>query len=120
MDCVKQYEKHLQNEKRKIFNIVYKQGRILHQLKEFEEFIDTLFKRLKMSKRAISFKINLYKLLKKFPLLKHCKKSMHYFKNFFRNIKLTCRINGDQLKKYLRIKMLHFLKIDVHLFNRLA
>ena len=64
LECVKQYEKHLQNEKRKIINITYKQGRILHQLKEFEEFIDTLVKRLKISKSAISFKMNFYKLLK--------------------------------------------------------
>ena len=26
LECVKQYEKHLQNEKRKIINITYKQG----------------------------------------------------------------------------------------------
>ena len=64
LECVKQYENHLQNEKRKIINITYKQGRILHQLKEFEEFIDTLVKRLKISKSAIPFKMNLYKLLK--------------------------------------------------------
>ena len=64
LDCVKQYEKHLQSEKRKIINIAYKQGQILHQFKESEEFIDTLVKRLKISKSIITFKINLYKLLK--------------------------------------------------------
>ena len=40
--CVKQYEKHLQNEKWKVTNIVYNQGYILLKFKESEEFIDTL------------------------------------------------------------------------------
>ena len=59
-----EYEKHLQNEKRKIINIAYNQGYILHKFKESDEFIDTQVKRFKMSKTTITFKINLYKLLK--------------------------------------------------------
>ena len=61
LECIKQYEKHLQNEK----SIAYKQGQILNQFRESEEFIDILVKILKMSKSTIMFKINLYKLLKK-------------------------------------------------------
>ena len=57
------------------------------------------------------FKINLYKQLKKYPLLKHSNKSMHYFKNFFQEIKLICQIKGDQFKKYSWIKMLYFFKL---------
>ena len=64
LECVKQCEKHLQNEKRKITNIAYNQGQILHQFKESEESFDTLIKRLKMSKSTITFKINLCKQLK--------------------------------------------------------
>ena len=61
LECIKQYEKHLQNEK----SIAYKQGQILNQFRESEEFIDIYVKILKMSKSTIMFKINLYKLLKK-------------------------------------------------------
>ena len=101
LECVKQYEKHLQNEKSKIISIAYKQGQILNQFKESEKFINILVKRLKMSKSTITFKINLYKLLKKYPLLKHSNKSMHYFKSFFPQINLICRINGDQFENIL-------------------
>ena len=80
---VKQYEKHLQNEKRKIINIAYKQGKILHQFKESEEFIETMVKRLKMSKITITFQINLYKVIKNYPFNKRFNKSLHYFKHFF-------------------------------------
>ena len=90
LECIKQYEKHLQNEKNKIISIANKQRQILNQFKESEKFIDILVKRLKMSESTITFKINLYKLLKKYPLLKHSNKSMHYFKNFFRQINLIC------------------------------
>ena len=76
--------------KRKIIDIAYKLERILLQFIETEEFIDTLVKRLKMSKCTVTFKINLYKLLKKHPLLNHSNKSMHCFKNFLRQIKLIC------------------------------
>ena len=86
--CAKQYEKYLQREKRKIINIADNQGYILHKIKELDEFIDTLVKRLKISKCTITFKINLNKLPKKFPLLKHSKKSIHYFKNLVWQIKL--------------------------------
>ena len=82
LQCLKQYGKYLQNEKRKIINIACEQGKILHQYKESEEFIDTAVKKLKTSKSTFTFKINLYKVLKKNPLLKLSNKSIHYFKNF--------------------------------------
>ena len=67
---MRQYEKYLQNEKRKVINIAHNQGYILHKFKESEEFFDTLIKSLKMSKSTITFKINLYKLLNKIPFTK--------------------------------------------------
>ena len=71
--------------KEKIINTGQTQGQTLHQLKESEEFIGTLVKRLNISKITITFRINSYKLLKKYPLLKHFNNSMYYFKNFFKN-----------------------------------
>ena len=44
------------------------QRQILHHFKESEEFIDSLVKRLKMSKSTITFKTFLYELLKTYPL----------------------------------------------------
>lgn len=67
---MKQYQKHLQNEKRKALNIAYHQGYILHKFKESEEFINALIKTLKMSKGTMTFTISLHKLLRKITLLK--------------------------------------------------
>ena len=70
-----QYEKQLLNEKWKAINTAYHQGYMLHKFKELEEFIDILIKGLNVSKNTTTFKINFYKLLKKFPLLKPLKKT---------------------------------------------
>ena len=82
------------NEKRKVINIGYNQGQILHYFTESEGFIDTLVKRLIMSKITITFKISLYKLLKEYPLIKHSNLSMHYFEKVFLQI---CQISWHQL-----------------------
>ena len=57
MKCLKQCEKDLQNEKKKINKYNLQTRQILYQFKESEEFIDTLIKRLKMSKSTIMFEI---------------------------------------------------------------
>ena len=61
--------------KKKKLNIAHNKGEILHVFKESEEFIDTLVRILKMSKSIITFKLNLYKLLKKYSSLKYSSKS---------------------------------------------
>ena len=66
-----------------MINIAYKQAKILHQFKESKEFIETMVKRLKMSKINMTFQINLYKIIKNYPFSKHFNKSLYYFKHFF-------------------------------------
>ena len=66
LESMKQYEKHLENEKQKIIDVAYSQGYTLHKVKESEELVKTatLLKRLKMSKSTITLKVNLYTLVK--------------------------------------------------------
>ena len=66
LESMKQYEKHLENEKQKIIDIAYNQGYILYKFKESEELVKTvtLVKRLKMCKSTITLKVNLYTLVK--------------------------------------------------------
>ena len=74
--CVKPYERLFQKEKQNTINIAYHQGHILHKFKDCKELIGRLVKNLKMSKSTITFKINLCKLLRKFPLLRQSTKSI--------------------------------------------
>lgn len=94
---VKHYEKLFHREKQNVINDAYRQGYILPKFKESEEFIETV-KKLGISKSPVAFKINLYKLFKKFLLIKQSTKSMHWFKYFFLQIKLIYQTSGNQVK----------------------
>ena len=95
--CVKEYEKLIRSEKQNVINLAYRQGYKLHTFKESEKFCNKV-KELRIINSTITFKINLYKLLKKIPALTKSTKSMYYFKNYFRQIKLICRASGNEFK----------------------
>lgn len=65
--CMKKYENLILIKKQNVINLIYSQGYLLHKFKESKKLID-IVKELGISKSTISFKVSLYKLLKKFPL----------------------------------------------------
>ena len=66
--------------------------------KEPKKFVDTV-KEIGNSKRKITFNIDLYKLLKDFnKALRKSTKSMYYFKNYVRQVKLICRASEREFK----------------------
>ena len=83
IDLVKKCENLLKGTKKKNINIVGKQGEILKCFKDGDDFFD----RVRLSRSNIYIKISLYKVLKKFPLLKNSTLASNYFKNNFKLIK---------------------------------
>ena len=77
--------------KQKITNIVGKQGELLKRFKHEDEFSNCLG----LSRSNIYFKISLYKLLFKFPVLKNSTLTPSYFKSNFKLIKKVCMANSD-------------------------
>ena len=67
IDLVKKYEDLFRGANRKIINIVGKQGELLKRFMDEDEDFDLI----RLSRSNISFKISLYKFLRKFPLLKN-------------------------------------------------
>ena len=67
IDLVKKYEHLFRGANRKIINIVGKQGELLKRFMDEDEVFDLI----RLSRSNISFKISLYKFLRKFPLLKN-------------------------------------------------
>ena len=67
IDLVKKYEDLFRGANRKIINIVGKQGELLKRFMDEDEVFDLI----RLSRSNISFKISLYKFLRKFPLLKN-------------------------------------------------
>ena len=67
IDLAKKYEDPFRAANKKKINIVGKQGQLLKVFRDEDEFFDLIG----LSRSNISFKISLYKLLRKFPSLKN-------------------------------------------------
>ena len=80
---IKLYENMLTTKNVTIINIVAKQGQLLQQFKELEEF----FESVGLSRSTIYFKISLFKFLLKYPLLKTSCLSSRYFENILKKRK---------------------------------
>ena len=63
IDLVKEYEDLFRDANKEIINIVGKQGELLERFRDEDEFFDRVW----LSRSNISFKISLYKFLRKFP-----------------------------------------------------
>ena len=65
---IQEYENIIRTKKKGIINITFHQGKIFKRFKKKDDFIK-LVTEFKVHKSTIMFKINIYKLCKKFPKL---------------------------------------------------
>ena len=93
---IKEYEKiHL--EKRKdVIVVAFYQGKIFKRFKEKEKFQEMIGK-LKIHKNTIAFKINIFKLIEKYPKLKRSSVTVTFLKNYLKDIKKVCEENSSDL-----------------------
>ena len=89
IDLVKEYEDLFRGANKEITNIVGKQGELLERFRDEDEFFDRVW----LSRSNISFKISLYKFLRKFPLLKNWTLTSSYFKTNFEANKKVRKLN---------------------------
>ena len=87
ISLIKKYEDLLKGANKKINNIVEKQGELMKRFKDSDEFFDGVG----LSQSNIYFKIRLYKLLCKFPVLKNSTLTSSYFNSNFKVIKKFCK-----------------------------
>ena len=64
----------------------FKQGHILKRFKDTEIFFETIG----LNKSTIYVKINIHRLVKKYPRLRNLTLSSNYLKNNFKKIKFVC------------------------------
>ena len=75
-EIIKRYEDIIKTKKKGIINVAYHQGQVFKRFKEKEKFAK-LVSELGIHKTTIIFKINVFKLCKKYPkLLKSSMKSL--------------------------------------------
>ena len=94
-DLIKQYEDIIRTKKKGIINIAFHQGKVFKKFKDKEKFI-TVVSRLGIHKTTIIFKMNIFKLCKKYPKLSKSSIGLGFLKNYFKDIKEVCRGNAKE------------------------
>ena len=91
-EIIKRYENIIKIKKKGIINVAFYQGQIFKRFKEKEKFAK-LVSELGIHKTTIIFKINVFKLCKKYPKLLKSSIGLGFFKNYHKDIKAICEEN---------------------------
>ena len=97
-DIIKQYEEILRTKRKGMISVAYYLGKISKRFKEKENFIQMVCK-LKIHKSTIIFKINIFKLIEKYPKLMKSSVTLTFLKNFLNDIKSICENIQASLNK---------------------
>ena len=89
---IKRYEDIIKTKNKGIINVAYHQGQVFKRFKEKEKFAK-LVSELGIHKTTIIFKINVFKLCKKYPKLLNYSRGLGFFKNYHNDIKAICEEN---------------------------
>ena len=88
----KRYEDIIKTKNKRIINVAYHQGQVFKRFKEKEKFAK-LVSELGIHKTTIIFRINVFKLCKKYPKLLKSSIGLGFFKNYHKDIKAICEEN---------------------------
>ena len=86
---IKQYEDIIKIKNKGIINVAYHQGQVFKRFKEKEKFAK-LVSELGIHKTTIIFKINVFKLCKKYPKLLKSSIDLEFFKSYHKDINAIC------------------------------
>ena len=91
-EIIKRYEDIIKMKNKGIINVAYHQGQVFKRFKEKEKFAK-LVSELGIHKTTIIFRINVFKLCKKYPKLLKSSIGLGFFKNYHKDIKAICEEN---------------------------
>ena len=77
--------------------VAFYQEKIFKRFKEKEKFQQMVGK-LKIHKSTIIFKINVFKLIEKYPKLMRSSMTLTFLKNYLKDIKKVCEENLSQFQ----------------------
>ena len=86
---IRQYEDIIRTKKRNIISIAYHQRKVFKKFKDKEKFIK-LVNEFKVRKSTIIFKLNILKLIGKYPKLMKSSIGLGFLKNYYKDIKKIC------------------------------
>ena len=85
-NIIKEYEEILRTKRKGIITVAYHQGKVFSRFLEKEKFMK-LIANFKIHKGTMIFKINVFKLIQKYPGLKKSSVTLKFLKNYFEDIK---------------------------------
>ena len=91
----KKYEDIIQTKKKGIITIGYYQRKVFKKFKDKEKLIK-LVNQFNVRKTTITFKINIFKLCKKYPKLMKSSIGLGFLKNYYKDIKQICEENLNE------------------------
>ena len=94
---IKRYEDIIKTKRKGIINVAYHQGQVFKRFKEKEKFAK-LVSELGIHKTTIIFKINMFKMCKKYPKLLASSIGLGFFKVYHKDIKAICEKNEKDFK----------------------
>ena len=92
-EIIKRYEDIIKTKKKGIINVAYHQGQVFKRFKEKEKFAK-LVSELGIHKTTIIFKINVFKLCKKYRKLLKSSIGLRFFKDYHKDIEAICEENA--------------------------
>ena len=98
MNIIKEYEDIIKTKKKNIIFFAYKQGKNFRKFKENRE-LQSLVERFKITKGTIIFKINIVKLIDKYPQMMTSTKTLNFLKSYYKDIKNICKENQEDFRK---------------------
>ena len=93
-DLIKKYEEILKTKRKGIISVAYHQGMVFSRFREKRKFV-RLVVDFGVHKGTIIFKINVFKLLDKYPKLKRSSVTLSFMKNYFKDIKEICKGSSE-------------------------
>ena len=96
-EIIREYEDIIKTKKKGIINVAFYYGQIFKRFKEKEKFAK-LVNELGIHKTTIIFKINVFKLCKKYPKLLKSSIGLGFFKNYHKDIKAICKENEEDFQ----------------------
>ena len=91
-ELIQECESIIRTNKKGIFRIAYRQGKIFKKFKNKGKFT-SLVDKLGIHRTAIILKINIFKLCQKYTDFLNSSVGLGFFKNYYKNIKVICNEN---------------------------
>ena len=97
MDITKESEDIIKTNKKNIIFFVYQQGKVFRKFKENRKF-KSLVERFKTTKGTITFKVNIVKLIDKYPKTIKSSITLNFLKSYYKDIQNICKENQGDFK----------------------